>query len=38
MSKLGIIWDLSPVPARILEEGKAQPLSKANNMMNRGEL
>lgn len=38
MSKLGIIWDLNPVPARILEEGKAQPLSKANNMMNRGEL
>ncbi len=38
MSKLGMIWDLNPVPARILEEGKAQPLSKANNMMNRGEL
>lgn len=37
MSKLGIIWDLSPVPARILEEGKAQPLSKANNMINGGE-
>lgn len=38
MSKLGMIWDLNPVPVRILEEGKAQPLSKANNMMNRGEL
>ena len=37
MSKLGIIWDLNPVPARILEEGKAQPLSKANNMINGGE-
>lgn len=37
MSKLGMIWDLNPVPVRILEEGKAQPLSKANNMMNGGE-
>lgn len=38
MSKLGIIWDLNPVPARILEEGKAQSLPESKNIMNRGEL